>query len=247
MDYQRNSVWELFLVYIRRALFVLVVIFALGTIGLMYAEGWSLDKTLYMIVITVTTVGYGDVIPVTQLGRIITMGLTLFGIGTITYMITHTAELLVGDSLIISLRRRSMDKTIDKLRDHIIVCGLGRVGEQVAHQLAENKIPFVVIEQDRKRVEMCNTNNWLYITGDATLDDQLVKAGIERARGLISAVRNDTDNVFITLTARALNEKLRIVARMEHPYTEDKLRRAGANEVISPHAVGGREMVNALS
>ncbi|MDF9448192.1 potassium channel family protein [Bacillus toyonensis] len=224
----------------RKQLWIAVVcmtfVVILGTLGFMTIEEISLFQAFWMTMITVLTVGYGDAVPVTQAGKVFALLIIPVGVGIVTYAIGVVAAIIIEGNLFHAVRRKKMDKQIAQLQNHIIVCGCGRVGLQVVHELQEKKIPFVVVDKDESILEK---EKLLYIHGDATEDQVLHHAGISKAAGLVAIVANDAENVFITLTARGLNDAIKIVARAEKQETEEKLRRAGANKVINPSSMAG--------
>jgi voltage-gated potassium channel len=225
----------------------ILVAFILGSsLGYVIIEGWSYFDALYMTVITLTTVGYGEVKPLTTAGRAYSMVLMLAGIGIMFYIITSIARLVVEGEIQQALGKRKLQKHIKKLSQHYIICGFGRIGETIARQLKERGVPFVVVESDPERLTLLETLGYYYLPGDATREEVLLEAGIERAKGLVSVVSSDANNVFITLTARSLNPHLFIVARGAEPGSEQKLLRAGADRVESPYELGGRKMAQAI-
>ncbi|EOW9528837.1 TrkA family potassium uptake protein [Bacillus cytotoxicus] len=232
----------------RRQLLIAIIcmcfVVILGTIGFMVIEEISLFQAFWMTMITVLTVGYGDAIPVTQAGKIFALLIIPIGVGIVTYAIGVVAAMIIEGNLFHAVRRKKMNKQIAGLKDHIIVCGCGRVGLQVVHELQEKKVPFVVIDKDR---EVLENEKILYVHGDATEDQILMKAGIKRAAGLVGIVANDAENVFIVLTARGLNRNIKIVARAEKPETEEKLRRAGADKVINPSSMAGIHIAKGIA
>ncbi|AWC30668.1 potassium channel protein [Bacillus cytotoxicus] len=232
----------------RRQLLIAIIcmcfVVILGTIGFMVIEEISLFQAFWMTMITVLTVGYGDAIPVTQAGKIFALLIIPIGVGIVTYAIGVVAAMIIEGNLFHAVRRKKMDKQIAGLKDHIIVCGCGRVGLQVVHELQEKKVPFVVVDKDR---EVLEKEKILYVHGDATEDQILMKAGIKRAAGLVGIVANDAENVFIALTARGLNRNIKIVARAEKPETEEKLRRAGADKVINPSSMAGIHIAKGIA
>jgi voltage-gated potassium channel len=195
-----------------------------------------------MTLTTVTTVGYEEVHPLGLTGRIFTMTVIVGGVGTALYSIGIFGELLVEGHLARYARMRGMERRIAGLRDHFIVCGYGRIGSQVTAEFAHLGTPFVVVDNNPAPLERLRTADLLFVEGDATSDEALIAAGILRAKGLVSAVDSDERNVFITLTARALNPSLFIVARSSFPDSAEKLRRAGANQVVSPYLMGAHRM-----
>jgi len=203
---------------------------------------WNFVDSLFMVVTTVTTVGYEEVHPLGEGGRIFTMTVIVMGVGTMLYTLGIFGELLVEGHLARYARMRGMERRIAALQGHFIVCGYGRMGMRVAQEFASINTPFVLVENNPESVERLRSRDLLFVEGDAASDDSLLKAGILRAKGLVSAVDSDERNVFITLTARALNPALFIVARSSYPDSVEKLRRAGANQVVSPYLMGAHRM-----
>ncbi|HDR7800296.1 TPA: potassium channel protein [Bacillus tropicus] len=232
----------------RKQLWIAVIcmtfVVIIGTLGFMTIEEISLFQAFWMTMITVLTVGYGDAVPVTQAGKIFALLIIPVGVGIVTYAIGVVAAMIIEGNLFHAVRRKKMDKQIAQLQNHIIVCGCGRVGLQVVHELQEKKIPFVVVDKDESILEK---ERLLYVHGDATEDQVLHHAGISKAAGLVAIVANDAENVFITLTARGLNDAIKIVARAEKPETEDKLKRAGANKVINPSSMAGIHIAKGIA
>lgn len=232
----------------RRQLCIAVIcmcfVVVLGTIGFMVIEEISLFQAFWMTMITVLTVGYGDAVPLTQAGKVFALLIIPVGVGIVTYAIGVVAAMIIEGNLFHAVRRKKMDKQIAELQGHIIVCGCGRVGLQVVHELQEKNIPFVVVDKEEAFLEK---EKFLYVQGDATEDQVLHKAGITKAIGLVAIVANDAENVFITLTARGLNGAIKIVARAERPETEEKLRRAGANKVINPSSMAGIHIAKGIA
>ena len=220
--------------------FVLIVI--IGVIGYEVIEGWSFIDALYMTVTTITTVGFAEVHPLSFAGRIFTIFLIIGGVGGALYILTTIMQYILEGQFGITMGRRRMKTRIAKLKGHFILCGYGRVGQEIAQAFSEESTPFIIIENDEQRAAKAETDGFLCLLADATSDEVLQEAGIERARGLVSAVGNDTDSTYITLSARGLHPDLFIAARSSSSEAESKLRRAGADRVISPHAIGGRRM-----
>jgi len=221
---------------------ILVTIIAAGIIGYVVIEGWSFTDALYMTIITITTVGYAEVHPLTTGGRIFSIFLIVGGVSGALYTLTGIIEYIVEGHFGITVGRRRMKARIAKLKGHFILCGYGRVGREIARVLNEEGAPFVVIDSDQNAIAEAEEAGYLCLLGDATNDEVLKEAGISQARGLVSAVGTDTDNTYITLSARGLCADLFIEARSCSPGSEVKLERAGANRVISPQAIGGRRM-----
>jgi voltage-gated potassium channel len=233
--------------FLRRRILIVLALSALaiimGTIGYVVIEDWPLADAFYMTIITMTTVGFGEVRPLNEPGRWFTIFLILGGIGIMTYATSSVVQLLLSGELraeFIARRRRRM---LAQLQNHYIVCGFGRVGRHVAAELHRQKKPFVVVDSDEATVEHCRHMGYNSLFGNAANDEILEQAGIYRARSLITAVSSDAENVFIVLTARSLRPDLVIVSRANFDESEPKLLRAGANHVIIPYAISGRRMV----
>ncbi|GAB4332904.1 MAG: potassium channel protein [Desulfobulbaceae bacterium] len=220
-----------------------VVILLAGTAGYMMFEDFGFWNSIYLTAMTITTVGYGDIVPVHPLGRAFTVVLVFTGVGFVLYAFSRLAETMVEGGLRNILERRKMDKKVAQLRDHYIVCGYGRIGKVICQILHENRRPFVVIENDLEEIRNIEAEGYFALQGNASDDEVLSTAGIKEARGLIAVVSSDADNVFITLTARGLNPGLFILARSSGtPGADTKLMRAGATKVISPYYIGARRM-----
>ncbi len=221
---------------------VLVAITAAGVIGYVVIEGWSFVDALYMTIITITTVGYAEVHPLTTAGRIFSIFLMVGGVSGALYILSVIAGYLIEGHLGTTLGRRRMERNVAKLKEHFILCGYGRVGREIARVFTEEKIPFVVIDKDKESIAAAENNGHLYVLADATSDEGLKEAGIERARGLIVAAGSDADSVYITLSARGLRPDLFIEARASGSEAEIKLKKAGADRIISPYNLGARRM-----
>ncbi|MBU1140836.1 MAG: potassium channel protein [Proteobacteria bacterium] len=230
-----------------RALLVFLGILLTGTVGNMYFEHNNFIDALYMTVITVSTVGYGDMVPVQPAGKIFTVLLVLGGVGYVMYIFSKLMEAMVEGGLREILGKRKMAKELARLKNHYIICGYGRIGKVICETLYENEKNFVVIESNPEEMQTIIGNGFYGIEGEASEDDILVQAGIHQAAGLIAVVSTDADNVFITLTARGLNPGIDILARSSGATgSERKLKRAGANRVISPYSIGGKRMAHAV-
>ncbi len=225
---------------------ILLVFILMGSLGYVLIEGWDYFDALYMTVITLTTVGYGEVRPLTRAGRAYSMVLMLAGIGVMFYLITGLARIIVEGEIREVLGKRKLQRDIKKLHNHYIICGYGRIGEIIARQLKNHHIPFVIVENQPELVAGLEGQGYYVLVGDATKEEVLLEAGIERAKGLVSVVSSDANNVFNTLTARSLNPRVFIVARAAEAGSTQKLLRAGANRVESPYELGGRRMAEAI-
>ena len=224
------------------AALLLSALVVLGVAGFMLIEGWSFLDALYMTVTTITTVGFQEVQPLSDGGRIFTVFLILFGVGVAFYILTTLVATVVEGDLGLALGVRRMKGRIEALRDHHILCGFGRVGEEIAREFTDRKIPFVIVESVPESLDRARKKGYLFVEGDAATDATLLEAGIRRARCLLAASDSDAGNTYIVLTAKALNPRLFVVARAGQPVSEERVRRAGANRVISPYSIGGRRM-----
>lgn len=223
-----------------------LILLAVGTVGYVLIEGWSVIDAFYMAAITMTTVGFGEVQPLSSNGRIFTVGLILSGVGVVAYGFSTLLEYILTVDVADRIRRRRVSKEIAKLNNHVIICGYGRVGRSAVTSLFKSPQRIVVIEQNEQLVQEIAERNMLVVEGDASRDETLLQAGIERALGLIVCTGNDSLNLFIVLSARALNSNLYIVARSIDAENEPKMRRAGADRVVSPYQIGGKHMANII-
>jgi voltage-gated potassium channel len=227
------------------ALLGLTLVVLIGTVGYVFIEGWSLLDSLYMSVITITTVGYREVEPLSAAGQIFTMGLLFVGVGSAFYVLTAMVAAIIEGDFGLAFGARRMRAAIDRMSNHCIVCGFGRVGEEIARELGERKADLVVIDWGAPAVERARTTGLLVEDGDATAERVLLAAGLERCRALIACTDSDATNTFITLAAKGLRPDVMVVARISSPSVETKVRQAGANRVISPYTIGGRRMAYA--
>jgi len=212
----------------------------------MAIEGWHTLEALYMTVITITTVGYGEVRTVSEPGRVFTVFLIFMGMGTMAYTLGIVAQMMVEIQIRAIIGRRKLGRKLRSIKNHYVICGYGRIGSIIAHELGANGIPVMVIDHGLDARESLEKQDIPYIIDDATSDEVLIEAGIERARGLVAVVLSDADNLFITMTARGLNPDLFILARADEKSTERKLLRAGANKVVLPYLIGGQRMVHTI-
>jgi voltage-gated potassium channel len=217
----------------------------IGTVGYRVLENYPWLDALYMTVITLTTVGYREVHPLSPHGQIFTMALCVIGVGVLFYTVIKVFEKVIEGEFQQLFGRRRMLKQIEALTEHYIVCGFGRIGEILCRELTSKPVPFVIIEQDNERTQAAEAMQYLVLSGDAADEQTLIHAGVKRAKGLFAALATDADNVFVTLTAKGINSTLFIVARAESDRSERTLFRAGADKVISPYAMGGHRMAQA--
>ena len=229
---------------VAQVLSLVLFIVAFGTIGYMTVEGWSFLDSLFMTVITITTVGFREVHELTPKGMVFTIILIVGGVGTALYAFTEGAKFLLEGEIRQLLGRKRLEKKIKELADHYIICGYGRMGRIIARELREEGVRFVAIEKDPPSLE--EKEDVLMIAGNATRDSTLLEAGIDRARGLISVLPNDSENLFVVLSARGLNPNILIVARAVEEGSEQKLLRAGATKVVSPYHIGGLRMAHTV-
>jgi voltage-gated potassium channel len=236
-------------VKLHRILLPIVVVLLLlvgGTVGYRLIEGWTLPDALYMTVITITTVGFLEVHPLSAAGRLFTMGLALCGVFSAFYAAAEFIRAVVTGEIRDALGRQRMESRLEKLRGHLVICGFGRMGRLVAEEFSSAGLDFVVIDREAKVLEGFALPGGISLVGEATADDVLRRAGVERARALVTAAASDADNLFITLSARLISEKLFIVARAEGEAADLKLRKAGANRVVSPYNIGGHRVAQAV-
>jgi voltage-gated potassium channel len=234
---------------LRRLLFpvlVLAVLLLGGTLGYQVLGGWGWLDALYMTVITITTVGFHEVRPLGTVGRLFTMVLALGGVFTAFYAAAELIRAVVTGEIRTVLGRQRMENLLAQLHDHLVVCGFGRMGRLVCEEFSAAGLPFVVIDRNPLVLEDFSIRHGIPLSGDATADDVLKRARVQRARALVTAAASDADNLYVAMSARFLNEKLFIVARAESESAEMKLVRAGANRVVSPYSIGGHRVAQAV-
>ena len=231
--------------------FILSVLFSLvlivfGTMGYIVIEGWNVLDALYMTIITLATVGYGEVHAVSRTGQIYTMILIVFGVGFFLYVAGAVIQFMVEGRVRMLMGRRRLDRKISRLKNHYIVCGYGRIGKVICQRLQREDIDLVIIDKKTDLVDTFETQKMVYICGDAGDENVLVKAGIHRANALIAALATDTDNVFLVLTARQIAPDLTIIARAGSEGSKSKLKAAGANTVEAPYEIGAANMAQRI-
>lgn len=222
---------------------VLLVVFGLGSIGYHYLEGMDFFDGFYMTFITITTIGFAELQNLSNAGRVLTMVLFVMGIGIISYIASQTTQLIFESEI---FRRRAMNKQLEKMENHYIICGYGRIGHRIGEVLKDADIQVVVVENRDSSIERVKNDRLLYVEGDAQEESVLIEAGIKRAKGLICTLSRDQDNVFVTLIARELNENIFILVRTNQRSNTKKILRSGANKVISPYEVGADRMANVI-
>jgi len=230
---------------LRRVLFLILMsslLLAFGVSGYILVEHFTFLEALYMSVITLATVGFTEVRPLDDAGRIFTIVLILMGAGFLTYSLIYFSQVMFDPNLIELYRRRRLKKQLGQLEDHYVVCGYGQMGQIIVQELMTHDIPVVVIDSDDSLVIRFREKGILHLTADATEEENLMAAGAQRAKGLVAVVNRDTDNVFIVLTARDIKKDLLVFARAGSPSTHKRLLKAGANRVVSPFATGAHHI-----
>lgn len=237
---------------LRNALLLMLAVHVIGTLGYIIISGGkaSVIDAFYMVFITVATIGYGEVVDLTNSpgGRVFTILIGLVGIGTLTYLFSAITAFVLQAEINNAFRRLRMERTIAAMSGHYIVCGIGRVGSHIADELLKTERTFVVIDVDEKIVEAhCErTGHQIFLLGDASDDDVLLRAGVERCAGVFAVSGDDSKNMVICMSARQLNSAVRIVARVHNPRNAEKTRRAGANEIVSPDFTGGMHLASVM-
>ena len=239
-----NPLIKLFRSKISTAIILLVLLLFTGIIGFKIISDYSWIDALYMTVITITTVGFGEVQPLDPQAKIFTIFLILTSVIIVGYALTIITEFIISKNDISELKQKKMQKKIDALSNHIVICGFGRNGKQAAKKLLTHKRSFVVVESNKEIIDKHQNEDILFVLGNANEDEVLQLAGIERAECLISALPNDSDNVFVVLSARQMNNTARIISRASNESSNSKLKLAGANNVILPDKIGGDHMAS---
>jgi voltage-gated potassium channel len=230
---------------LQRGGIALTLIFIAGTLWYKLVEQWHWLDAVYMTVITLTTVGYGEIQPLGDRGRIFTIALILAGVITIGYIVNRFTEALIEGYFIEGRRLRQQRKLVESLTEHFIICGFGRIGRQIATEFAAEGTAFVVIDASSEQVKIAQMEGYSAIQADATLDATLIEMGVEKAACLVAALPSDAENLYIILSAKSLNPKIRAIARASNEEAVQKLQRAGADKVISPYITGAKKMAAA--
>lgn len=228
------------------AFMALLLIIVIGTLGFQWLEGFGYFESLYLTIVTLSTVGYGDIYAHTWQGRLFAMVLIIFGVGTMFYAGYLLAETMLEGHIKDIMGKGRMLKMIKNIKNHHIICGCGRIGYLIAKELSAEKVPFVVIESNAEIIEKIEEEGFLYFKGDATSDKCLLEAGIKRAAGIVCVLPTDAENLYVILTAKELNPNVFILSRSEQEESEHRLLRAGANRVMSPYTLGGMRMAMAI-
>ena len=231
---------------IKITLIILLTIFIIGTVGFHFIEGWSFVDSFYACIITLSTVGYGDFVPETTAGKFFAVFIIIFGVGMMFYSLILMAETFIEARLRSLLGRGKLEKTIEKMNNHYIICGGGRIGFLICRELMAGKMPCVVIDNNPEVIQRAQDEGFLCFKGDATQDKILIEAGIKRAKGVVCVLPSDAENLYVILTAKELNQQVYIISRSEEEASEHRLMRAGADRVMSPYTLGGVRMAMAI-
>ena len=227
-------------------LITLTLISIFGTMGIVYIEGWPILDAFYFTIITLTTIGYGEIHPLSDAGRIFNLLIIVLGVGNTAYILSLVFQYVLELRFFDQLGRRKMENELGQINDHTIVCGYGNMGELITNELAKRKKSFVIIDKDTNRASTFKEKGYLYLIGNASDDEILKLAGIEKAKTLVCVVTNDAENVFITLSARTLNKDIEIISRLFDETTRPKLLKAGANKIISPYTQASHKIVQTI-
>ena len=228
---------------LRGAFLALAILLLVGISGFMYLQHYSLVDAIYMTIITLATVGFTEVHPLNEAGRIFTSCLIVIGLGIVAYTATSLTQIIIEGKI---FRTRRLEKRVKQMKDHVIICGYGRIGQRIVTSMIDRDVPYVVIEKDETIARELEQKNFSFLQGNATEDDTLTKANIRDARCLVAVLNSNADNVYVTLTARSMNPALYIIARANDKSSETKLKHAGATRVISPYEIGGSYIANAV-
>jgi voltage-gated potassium channel len=231
---------------IRISILLLLSTISFGTISYHYIEGMTFFESLYMTLITISTVGFSEIKPLSVYGRIITIFIIITGTATLAYTVGNIVRMFVEGEISKTFGRRKVEKSIFALKDHYIICGYGRIGSLICQELRSNGISFIVIESDPQAIMRLEAEKILYVQMDATSEEALHRAGIMRAKGIVTAVQSDADNVYITLSAKDIRPDIYILSRASDIRSEEKLKKAGATRVVMPYLIGGKRMAQVL-
>jgi voltage-gated potassium channel len=229
-----------------KSLILFLALFIFGTSGYMIIEGWDVIDSMFMTTITLATVGYSEVNKISAEGRIFTVLLIIFGVSLFLYVAGNTMQFLVEGRIRVILGRRKLEKTIAKLSNHFIICGYGRIGRGLCQYLLQKNLKVLIVEKDPERIPIMEADNVPYIIGEANEEENLEKAGIAKAKGLLSVLGSDPDNVFVVLISKQLNPDVFVVARANQEMAKKTLESAGADKVVSPYDLGARRMAHAI-
>jgi voltage-gated potassium channel len=231
---------------ILKPVIILTVYVLIASLGYIVLEGYTPLDALYMTVISITTVGYGEIEPLSGFGRLYTIGVIIVGFILVGYSVSVITEKFIEGIVTLDRRRNKMIRLISDLTDHYIICGYGRIGRIIVDELSKSKKDVVIIESNKEYYEELLRSENLFLIGDATDDELLIEAGVDKAKGLIATLPKDSDNLFVTLTAKQLNRNLFIIARANQETSEKKFLRAGADRVFSPYTIGAMRMTTAI-
>lgn len=225
---------------------LLIAVFLSGSVGFHLIEGWSILDAMFMTIITITTIGYGEVHPLSTAGKVFDLIIILMGVGSAAYVFASFTRFIVEGEMQRYFGRRRLDKTIMRMNGHYIICGHGRIGSLITQELLNSNKQFLVIDTDPTVIQGLERSGIPHISGNASDEDLLIKAGIKRAKGLIATASSDMTNVYIILVAKELNPDIFVLARAETEDSIKNIKRAGADKVVSPYLIGGRHMANIL-
>lgn len=226
------------------SVYLLLFVLVYGSVGYCLIEKWSIFESVYMTVITVSTIGFQEIHTLSDVGRVFTLTLVFFGLGVMAFCVNNGVRTIFEGEFQEIYRKRKLEKILKSLNNHYIVCGYGRMGKVICDELRGKGLSVIVIEHED--IKLDDNDNILLITGDATNDELLIKCGVQRAKGLITALSSDAENIYVVLSARGLNPDLLIVARASDNGAEPKLLRAGANKVVSPYQIGGLRIAHTV-
>ncbi len=234
---------------LRLALWLLIGELILGIGGYVILEGYTLREAFYMTIITISTVGFSEIRPLSPTGQLLTSVLILLNIGIFAYLLSVFSYYVIQGEIFKKMNYQTIQKKISKLKEHVIVCGYGKYGKEIILHLAQHDIPFVIIDNDPEIIDQirAHKDDLLYIHADATMDETLLNAGIKNAEALISALPDDSENVYIVITAKNINSKINIISRASEPKSQKTLLLAGATHVIMPEQIGGYYMATLVS